>query len=161
MLYVVLPLYNHERSLAAKLRSIDHELRGGGLAYRVVAVDDGSLDGTAGLLGELQERYPLKVVRHTRRRGLSATLRAGLATVARSAEPDDIVMRVDCGSSTAGTGGGLRRRAATKPLAGRRLWSLRDRALRVVLPLPTLGPLALGRRPIRASLVQQTFCREG
>ncbi len=49
-----------------------------GVRYEVVVVDDGSVDGTWRLLGELRARYPwLRAVRHRARRGIADALRTG------------------------------------------------------------------------------------
>jgi glycosyltransferase involved in cell wall biosynthesis len=46
--------------------------------YEVVVVDDGSVDETWRVLGELQQRYPfLRVARHRSRRGIADALRTG------------------------------------------------------------------------------------
>jgi len=158
MLYVVLPLHNDERLLAGRLREIDCELRGAGLAYRIVAVDDGSCDGTGALLVELQERYPLKVLSHARQRGLSATLRTGLVEVAHSAAPLDLVVRLDCAGPGSARRGDLRRRVTARPPARDRRWELWDRVLPALLRLPVLGRLALGHRATRVDVVQQALC---
>lgn len=64
----VMPVFNAERTLRASLESIV----AGNLGPRdeIVACDDGSTDGSAALLGRLEEELPaLRVVRHERNRG--------------------------------------------------------------------------------------------
>ncbi|MGP3690122.1 glycosyltransferase family 2 protein [Streptomyces sp. IBSNAI002] len=78
-LSVVVPMYNEEEALpvlAARLRPI---LDGGGEPYEVVAVDDGSTDGTPRLLEDLRARWPeLRIVTLRRNSGHQAALTAGL-----------------------------------------------------------------------------------
>lgn len=52
-LSVVIPVYNAEPFVAERLRLLCGHLDGGGLDYEVIAVDDGSRDGTAGVLAHL------------------------------------------------------------------------------------------------------------
>ncbi|HEY6595135.1 MAG TPA: glycosyltransferase family 2 protein [Asanoa sp.] len=79
MLSVVVPIYNEESVLpllAARLRAV---LDGMGEPYEVVAVDDGSVDGTTAGLGVLRGAWPqLRVVRLRRNCGHQAALMAGL-----------------------------------------------------------------------------------
>jgi glycosyltransferase involved in cell wall biosynthesis len=52
----------------------------GGLALRLIVVDDGSTDGSAGVLEQLARSIPcLRVVRHAGNRGYGAALRSGFA----------------------------------------------------------------------------------
>lgn len=78
-LSVVVPVFNEEEALpllAARLRPV---LDGGGEPYEVVAVDDGSTDGSALLLEDLRTGWPqLRVVTLRRNSGHQAALTAGL-----------------------------------------------------------------------------------
>ncbi|MFJ4776162.1 glycosyltransferase family 2 protein [Streptomyces sp. NPDC088762] len=78
-LSVVVPIFNEEEALpalAARLRPI---LEGCREPYEVVAVDDGSTDGTPGLLEDLHTVWPqLRVVTLRRNSGHQAALTAGL-----------------------------------------------------------------------------------
>jgi glycosyltransferase involved in cell wall biosynthesis len=73
---VVIPVYNERENLAPLLAEVAAAL--GGRAYEVVAVDDGSTDGSADELVALRARYPaLRVVRFARNAGQSAAFAAG------------------------------------------------------------------------------------
>jgi glycosyltransferase involved in cell wall biosynthesis len=73
---VVVPVYNERENLAPLLGEIAAAL--GGRAYEVVAVDDGSTDGSADELLALRARHPaLRVVRFARNAGQSAAFAAG------------------------------------------------------------------------------------
>lgn len=73
---VVVPVYNEAGNLAILLDEIAAALAG--MAYEVVAVDDGSTDGSFDELVALRERHPaLRIVRLARNAGQSAAFAAG------------------------------------------------------------------------------------
>ncbi|RZU51754.1 dolichol-phosphate mannosyltransferase [Krasilnikovia cinnamomea] len=79
VLSVVVPMFNEEAvipAFVARLRPVLDDLD---LPYEVVAVDDGSADGTAGLLAQQASDWPeLRLVRLRRNSGHQAALTAGL-----------------------------------------------------------------------------------
>jgi cellulose synthase/poly-beta-1,6-N-acetylglucosamine synthase-like glycosyltransferase len=77
---VVLPVRNGEHSIESRviqiLEAMSDLTRG---ATEVVVVDDGSKDSTPEVLSELKARYPqVRIVRHSRPRGLEAAGQTGL-----------------------------------------------------------------------------------
>jgi glycosyltransferase involved in cell wall biosynthesis len=75
---VVLPAYNERANLAELIPETVSVLTDTGLTFEVIVVDDGSTDGTAGLMA--QHRVPeVAYVRLRRNAGKSAALSAGLA----------------------------------------------------------------------------------
>ena len=74
---IVMPVYNHERFLARTLASIDAQTRP---PLEVVAVDDGSRDGGAGLIEAWAREAPFPVtVARQSNRGAHVALNRGLA----------------------------------------------------------------------------------
>ncbi|MFJ1753659.1 glycosyltransferase family 2 protein [Kitasatospora sp. NPDC088134] len=72
-------MYNEEEALPAFTARLRPVLDGLGVAYEVVAVDDGSADKTAALLRDLTSVWPeLRMVRLRRNSGHQAALTAGL-----------------------------------------------------------------------------------
>lgn len=75
---VVIPVYNEVESIPHLLGAIAQVLRTEGLAYEMIAVDDGSTDGTTALLKRLaQERLDLRAVLLRRNYGQTAAMAAG------------------------------------------------------------------------------------
>lgn len=60
-----MPAYNEERRLPESLSKILHYLQGQDYTWEVIVVDDGSEDGTAGIVEEFQARWPnLRLIRN-------------------------------------------------------------------------------------------------
>jgi glycosyltransferase involved in cell wall biosynthesis len=80
---VVIPVYNHARTVAAVIRrTLD-------LGYTVIAVDDGSTDGTAAVLDAVGG---ITVLRHRENRGKGAAILTGLKEADRFA---DLAVTID------------------------------------------------------------------
>jgi len=93
MIYILLPTYNEERSLPLLLEKIEGTLRKHD--YKVVVVNDGSVDGTGKVLSEFKDKIPLEIITHKINRGLGETTRDGFEKIAEMAEPQDVVVRMD------------------------------------------------------------------
>jgi len=79
-LSVIVPLYNEEESLPELLGNIKNALKELRKPYEVIFIDDGSTDGSFGVLKTLhRENKSVKVVRFRRNFGKSAALSVGFA----------------------------------------------------------------------------------
>ncbi len=79
-LSLVVPLYNERDNVGELLRQIAQSLTGMGLAWEVILVDDGSIDGTGRAAERLAQQYgPHVRVRRLRRNfGQTAAVQAGI-----------------------------------------------------------------------------------
>lgn len=76
---VVVPVYNEEGNLSVLIPKLVKVLKGLGLSYEMIFVDDGSSDGSRKILKEMASQYPfLRVLRLRENRGLSTALVAGM-----------------------------------------------------------------------------------
>jgi glycosyltransferase involved in cell wall biosynthesis len=92
MLSIVAPAYNEERNLPAFLAAVVPVLEGIGEPFEIVFVDDGSRDGTLGMLAAAAAQDPrIKVVGLARNFGKDIALTAGLAHA-----KGDAVIPIDC-----------------------------------------------------------------
>lgn len=77
-LSVVFPVYNEEQNVPILLDEIARALDGQGWTYEMVAVDDGSSDGSLAVLRGLKSKYPtLRVITFVKNSGQTAALDAG------------------------------------------------------------------------------------
>ena len=77
MVSVVLPIYNEQANLAPLVGEIAAALRG--IRYEIVAVDDGSTDGSGDELERLRHEHGnVRIVRLVRHAGQSAAIAAGI-----------------------------------------------------------------------------------
>src|SRR6202171_1685945 len=76
----VMPAFNEEANLEQSVGRMAAALASQARVFEVIVVDDGSRDGTAGVLERLKAIHPsLRVVRHPVNRGYGAALRSGFA----------------------------------------------------------------------------------
>jgi dolichol-phosphate mannosyltransferase len=65
------------------------------IPYKIIAVNDGSRDGTNEVLKSLCADYPVRIVEHYSNRGLGAALRSGLLAANQEVSDDDVVVTMD------------------------------------------------------------------
>lgn len=89
----MLPCYNEESNLEQLFAKISQVCQGSD--YKIVAVDDGSTDGTYSLLCSLSKTHPVVVLRHKENRGLHEALRSLLLWVCNDNGNPDYAITMD------------------------------------------------------------------
>ena len=75
---IVIPCFNEERRIAPSLEVMLDLLRGSKLDWEIVAVDDGSRDGTSDVVRRIAEGEPrVRLLRHEVNRGKGDAVRSG------------------------------------------------------------------------------------
>jgi dolichol-phosphate mannosyltransferase len=92
--FIILPCFNEEKNIKPLVHSIDEVLKHQ-VPYKIIAVNDGSYDGTYEILRDLSVDYPIKVLDHVRNMGLGAALRTGLLAVAEESFDEDFAVIMD------------------------------------------------------------------
>lgn len=95
MIYIVLPIFNEEKSLIPLLTDMEKVMNDCGFDYRIIAVNDGSSDDSLKILEQYQTRLPITIINHKINRGLGETIRDGFEAAAENADDMDIIIRLD------------------------------------------------------------------
>ncbi len=75
---VVLPCFNEEQNIRQTVEDVVGWFRKEQIVGEIIAVDDGSVDGTGAVLADLGKKYPLlRVVRHETNQGYGSAVRSG------------------------------------------------------------------------------------
>jgi glycosyltransferase involved in cell wall biosynthesis len=73
-LTVIIPVFNEANTIEEIIRRVEKT----GLVSEIVAVDDGSTDGTRDILRQMEMKKRIKVVLHDKNQGKGAAIRTGL-----------------------------------------------------------------------------------
>ena len=71
---ILIPVYNEAQFIEAVLRKVAADP----IEKEIIVIDDGSTDGTAQRLRELQQELPIDVITHPRNQGKGQAIRSGL-----------------------------------------------------------------------------------
>ncbi|MDI6869768.1 MAG: glycosyltransferase [Bacillota bacterium] len=176
MISFVLPAYNEEANLPVLLNKIADAMSAAGRPYRVVAVNDGSRDGTSAILRRHAERMPVEVITHLVNLGLPRTIVDGLRHAADRGSSEDIIITMDADNSHEPSYApamiDLVERGFDVVIASRYQPGAREvglsllrrflsyavnRMLAVLLPIPGVRDYTCGYRAYRAGMLKRLF----
>lgn len=83
-LSIVIPTYNEERTIGAVLSAVsavDLSEVGVPIELEIIAVDDGSIDGSRAVIDDFATQAEIRVIHHARNRGKGAALRTAFSAV--------------------------------------------------------------------------------
>ncbi len=96
---IVVPAYNEEANLLNLWRELEEATAGGEHRYRVILVDDGSVDATASIAEAYEGPLDLDIVRQGVNRGLGAAILAGFRRALE--DPDvDVVVTIEADTTS-------------------------------------------------------------
>jgi len=94
--WIILPAFNEENSIPLIFPQIEKVFKGKGFKYRLIVIEDGSIDSTSQILEKIRLDFPLDIIMHKINRGLGETERDGFEYAAEHSDDDDIIVRLDC-----------------------------------------------------------------
>lgn len=101
MIYLLLPAYNEEKSLASLLTRIAGRMEAFSREYRIIVVDDGSTDGTGHIIRNLARSLPISAITHPVNRGVGAVFNSGLQEICRlSRDAEDVVITMEADNTS-------------------------------------------------------------
>ena len=92
---LTLPVYNEEKGLGPLLEAFSTTMTQGHFQTQLVIVDDGSTDGTSGLIRAWSSKLSIELVGHPENRGLGESIRDALRRASEMARPEDIIVTMD------------------------------------------------------------------
>ena len=97
MIYVMLPAYNEELGIGSVLDKIKALAHRSEEPWRVIVVDDGSLDRTREVVGRFSDRLDLKIFGFERNQGVAAVFKKGLQFIIQDSKnpEEDICLTLD------------------------------------------------------------------
>ena len=92
--FVILPCYNEEQNIKTLIPTIEKAIKPK-MLYKIIAINDGSIDHTGQLLRELSNEYPILIIEHLKNKGLAETLEDGLSVAAELSREEDLIITMD------------------------------------------------------------------
>jgi len=77
MISIILPVYNEEKNIGRMIDNISDFFKKISFPYEIIAVNDGSRDGTENVLNNYRKRKNIIIVSHNKNLGCGAALRSG------------------------------------------------------------------------------------
>ena len=95
MIIFVVPAYNEEMNIARLIARLDAHLKKTDTSYRLMVVDDGSVDRTAEIVQDHSNRFPCQVIRYFPNQGVQEAFRRGFHEALASASPTDRIVTLE------------------------------------------------------------------
>lgn len=96
MVYILLPVYNEEKSLPMLFEKLDKGMKRRGFEYHIIAYNDGSSDKSFEILNQCKGVLPITVIGEKDNKGLGFALKSLLNKVLEaSCDKDDIAVVLD------------------------------------------------------------------
>ncbi len=93
---IILPAYNEEKNISSTVASIADFFIAKQCPYEIIVVDDGSSDGTSGIVRKISDKNPLiTLLVHAKNRGKGAAVKTGIL-----AATGDLIAFLDSDGST-------------------------------------------------------------
>lgn len=92
MILFVVPAYNEESNIGDLMDETHAYAVREKLDYRLLVVDDGSVDRTASIVGEAARRYPCELLSYNPNRGVGEAFRRGLSRALEICSDSDIIV---------------------------------------------------------------------
>jgi dolichol-phosphate mannosyltransferase len=95
MLITVLPAYNEASCIGDLLNNFIIAFEGNREIYRVIVVNDGSVDNTEEVVLGFKNKIDIELVNHPQNRGLAEAMKTGLQRAVETIEDEDVIITMD------------------------------------------------------------------
>lgn len=95
MIYFLMPAYNEETEIGARLSNIGKLMAAKGYSFEIWVVNDGSNDLTVQIAEEVSKEVPVHLINHDTNRGIGVAFLSGLKELVKIVKEDDIIITLD------------------------------------------------------------------
>jgi len=95
MIYFLMPAYNEETEIGVRLQNIAKMMEQKGFPFEIWVVNDGSVDRTAEIIGQVSKKIPIHVIHHDKNRGIGVAFFNGLKELVNIVKDEDVVITLD------------------------------------------------------------------
>lgn len=92
MIIFIIPAYNEEKNIRDLLKRTETKMFERGFDYKIIVVNDGSIDKTASIVNSLKDKIPLELYNQYPNRGVGEAFRQGFRIAINSASDNDIII---------------------------------------------------------------------
>ena len=92
MLYFVIPAYNEEKNISSLLESIGKKMDTSRLPYKLIVVNDGSVDKTVEIVRSYEGRYPVTMLTHATNKNVGQVFRTAFDHILGQAKTGDLII---------------------------------------------------------------------
>ncbi len=92
MLFFIIPAYNEEKNISSLLESVGKKMAELGLPYRMVVVNDGSVDRTRGIVESYKNKLPIVLINHEANKNVGQVFRTAFQYVMSEANSNDRII---------------------------------------------------------------------
>ncbi|MBU1087369.1 MAG: glycosyltransferase [Candidatus Omnitrophica bacterium] len=96
MVYILLPAFNEAKNIEQIVSNIAAVLTQAKKQFRILVVNDGSTDNTAEIVSANIQKFPLELISFVQNQGVGQVFRQGIKTLCAKAQPEDILISMDC-----------------------------------------------------------------
>lgn len=100
MIYILIPVFNEEENIPPLITSINDACNEMREDYRVIFVNDGSTDGTAGVIQQHMQKFPLDMLKNNPNQGVGISFDKGFRHFIAQGKAGDILITME-GDNTA------------------------------------------------------------
>lgn len=95
MIFVIVPAYNEEANLSALISKVAKVFIEANKDYKILIINDGSIDRTKNICTNLAKKYPIQILNHPVNMGIGAVFNTGLKSACNQSRDNDIILLLE------------------------------------------------------------------
>ncbi len=94
-IYILIPVYNEEKGIKKTINDLFSTLNKLNQRFKIVIVNDGSIDNTEKVLEEFKKIEYIKILKHERNKGVGIAFKTGFSFINETAKDNDVIVVID------------------------------------------------------------------